>query len=111
MAPRALHDREGRDTYWVTVILRSPATMTERLTLESQRLVKTFIFVTDRNHKKCVLFTVLGLVEPASLGVIMMHEHVHLDGTPFFHAPEARHADMADADLTLENSGWIRQNP
>ncbi|XP_043197477.1 phosphotriesterase-related protein-like [Amphibalanus amphitrite] len=55
--------------------------------------------------------TVLGLVEPSSLGVTMMHEHMHLDFNVAFIPPEGKYAHKADCDFTLENSGWIRQNP
>ena len=63
---------------------------------------------------RCAAFlrpAVLGLVKPASLGVIMMHEHMHLDFNVAFIAPEGKDADKANCDFTLENSGWIRQNP
>ena len=69
--------------------------------------------VTDRAIRCVALLlpTVLGLLEPASLGVTMMHEHMHLDFNVAFIAPEGKHADKANCDFTLENSGWIRQNP
>ena len=68
--------------------------------------------VSDRTIRCAALLpTVLGLVEPASLGVTMMHEHMHLDFNVAFIAPEGKHADKANCDFTLENSGWIRQNP
>ena len=53
----------------------------------------------------------LGLVEPCSLGVTMMHEHMHLDFDVAFKPPLGKDAHKADCDFTLENSGWIRQNP
>lgn len=55
--------------------------------------------------------TVLGLVDPGSLGATMMHEHMHLDFNTTFIPPEGEDKAMAECDFTLENSGWIRQNP
>jgi phosphotriesterase-related protein len=53
--------------------------------------------------------TVLGLLDPVSLGVTMPHEHVFIDVTCMFDPPtEASDRNKAHAPFTLENLGWIR---
>ena len=55
--------------------------------------------------------TVLGLVEPAALGVTMPHEHLFADFVCMFDPPtEASDRHRAHAPFTLENLGWIRTN-
>lgn len=53
--------------------------------------------------------TVVGLLEPGSLGVTMPHEHVFIDTGCMFDPPtEASDRQKAHAPFTLENLGWIR---
>jgi len=53
--------------------------------------------------------TVLGLVEPGSLGVTMPHEHLFVDVTCMFDPPtEASDRVRAYAPFSLEHLGWIR---
>ncbi len=53
--------------------------------------------------------TVLGLVDPGSLGVTMPHEHLFADVTCMFDPPtEASDRRRAYAPFSLENLGWIR---
>lgn len=53
--------------------------------------------------------TVLGLVEPGSLGVTMPHEHLFVDLTCMFDPPtEATDRHRAYAPFALEQLGWIR---
>ena len=53
--------------------------------------------------------TVLGPVEPASLGVVMPHEHLFVDLTCMFDPPtEASDRSRAYAPFSLEHLGWIR---
>ena len=53
--------------------------------------------------------TVLGPVEPSSLGVVMPHEHLFVDLTCMFDPPtEASDRSRAFAPFSLEHLGWIR---
>jgi phosphotriesterase-related protein len=53
--------------------------------------------------------TVVGLVDPRSLGVTMPHEHVFVDITCMFDPPtEATDRHRAYAPFALEHLGWIR---
>ena len=53
--------------------------------------------------------SVLGLIEPASLGVTMPHEHLFVDLTCMFDPPtEASGRVRAYAPFSLEHLGWIR---
>ena len=53
--------------------------------------------------------TVLGPVAPASLGVVMPHEHLFVDLTCMFDMPtEASDRSRASAPFSLEHLGWIR---
>ena len=54
--------------------------------------------------------TVLGPVEPSSLGVVMPHEHLFVDLTCMFDPPtEASDRSRAFAPFSLEHLGWIRR--
>ena len=53
--------------------------------------------------------TVLGPIEPATLGVVMPHEHLFVDLTCMFDPPtEASDRSRAYAPFSLEHLGWIR---
>jgi phosphotriesterase-related protein len=53
--------------------------------------------------------TVLGLVDPSTLGVTMPHEHLFVDLTCMFDPPtEASDRQRAYAPFTLRNLHWIR---
>jgi phosphotriesterase-related protein len=53
--------------------------------------------------------TVLGLVDPGTLGVTMPHEHLFVDVTCMFDPPtEASDRHRAYAPFSLEHLGWIR---
>jgi phosphotriesterase-related protein len=55
--------------------------------------------------------TVLGLVEPESLGVTLSHEHLILDGRKLFQEPEEiSQKKLAYEPISLENLGWVRYN-
>ena len=56
--------------------------------------------------------TVLGLVEPESLGATMTHEHLISDGsTVWFSEPEEESArKMAHEPVSLENLWWLREH-
>ena len=55
--------------------------------------------------------TVLGTVDPDSLGLTLMHEHLLTDLSVFFQEPEeATIREMAHQPLTLENLHWVRYN-
>lgn len=57
--------------------------------------------------------TVLGLVEPSTLGAVLTHEHLSdtLDDRVFVNHPEVHSAHMSNSPVTLENLWWIRQFP
>ena len=55
--------------------------------------------------------TVLGLVDPQSLGPTMTHEHLLIDFRVMFNPPadaSVQHRSMEP--ITLENVGWVRYN-
>ena len=55
--------------------------------------------------------TVLGPVDPGTLGPAMTHEHLLIDFRVGFQPPEgASQAGLALEKLSLENLGWIRHN-
>ena len=56
--------------------------------------------------------TVLGPVSPGNLGPTTTHEHLLIDFTCMFNAPEeASERFKAFAPVTMENLGWVRYNP
>lgn len=56
--------------------------------------------------------TVRGPVDPRSLGMTMMHEHVFFDGSTYFSEPSDDVANaLSKEPLTLENLWRIRYNP
>ena len=53
--------------------------------------------------------TVTGDVAPSDLGVVLPHEHVLIDLGKFFEEPtDPIEKDYANAEVTLENLGWVR---
>jgi len=55
--------------------------------------------------------TVLGPIDPDSLGPTITHEHLLIDFRVVFQQPGvASQAGMAEEKLTLKNLGWIRHN-
>uniref|UniRef100_A0A2P2I146 Phosphotriesterase-related protein n=2 Tax=Hirondellea gigas TaxID=1518452 RepID=A0A2P2I146_9CRUS len=57
------------------------------------------------------VLTVLGPVEPCSLGRTLTHEHLSLDFRVAYTSPPALTEHKTECDFTLPNLGWIRQNP
>lgn len=55
--------------------------------------------------------TVCGLVDPDSLGQTLTHEHLFLDFDIAFTPAKPEEKHMEDCKFTMENLGWIRQNP
>ncbi|PZC44181.1 MAG: phosphotriesterase-related protein [Chloroflexi bacterium] len=55
--------------------------------------------------------TVIGPVDPKTLGPTMTHEHLLIDfSTMFVEPPEASQKFLAHQKLSMENLGWIRYN-
>ena len=55
--------------------------------------------------------TVIGAVDPRTLGPTMTHEHLLIDfSTMFVEPPEASQKFLAHQKLSMENLGWIRYN-
>ena len=58
------------------------------------------------------LWAVCGLIEPGQLGPTLTHEHLMLQADCFFVPPSvASDQKKTEAPFTMENLGWIRQNP
>ncbi|XP_045624915.2 LOW QUALITY PROTEIN: phosphotriesterase-related protein [Procambarus clarkii] len=55
--------------------------------------------------------TVCGLVEPSSLGKTLTHEHLFMEFDVAFTPAKPEEKYMEDCKFTMENLGWIRQNP
>jgi phosphotriesterase-related protein len=58
--------------------------------------------------------TVLGSVDSDHLGVTLMHEHVLIDASTWWHQPpadDARRQDMAHGPVTIEVLGALRNDP
>ena len=57
--------------------------------------------------------TVLGLIEPSSLGRTLTHEHISLDYKKCLRKPPRACDDhkMGSGHPTLSSLGWIQQNP
>jgi len=56
--------------------------------------------------------TVLGLIDPADLGITSMHEHVIIDFTVVFQKPESLIGiNRSYQPVSMENLGWIRYDP
>ncbi|MGI9604772.1 MAG: phosphotriesterase family protein [Acidimicrobiales bacterium] len=52
--------------------------------------------------------TVLGPVDRADLGIALAHDHVLMDGTfMYVDPPDPDDQLLADAEITLENRGWV----
>jgi phosphotriesterase-related protein len=55
--------------------------------------------------------TVLGPVDPATLGVTLTHEHLLIDFRVVYLQPkDAREEALAHAPITIQNLGWVRYN-
>jgi hypothetical protein len=54
---------------------------------------------------------VLGLIEPAELGVTWTHEHLSMEFNVAYCEPEGKNKGMELAPFTLPNLGFIRQYP
>ena len=55
--------------------------------------------------------TVLGPIEPSTMGITLPHEHLFVDTTPLLEVPtEASDLARSNMPFTLENLGWIRYN-
>lgn len=55
--------------------------------------------------------TVLGVIDPGSLGITSAHEHILIDFLVFFEEPtNASDRKMAHEPITLENLWWVRPN-
>ena len=55
--------------------------------------------------------TVLGPISPSELGPTTTHEHIHIDFSFMYRpAEDSPSQEKADADIALENLGWIRRN-
>lgn len=54
--------------------------------------------------------TVLGPIEPARLGVTLMHEHLLIENPSFVRPDDEPGRTLAEAPFTLGNLGWIRRN-
>lgn len=56
--------------------------------------------------------TVLGTVDPSTLGMTSMHEHVFIDFVCMYSPPEEAHGrQLAESKVGLENLGWVRYDP
>ncbi|KAK2145639.1 hypothetical protein LSH36_667g01041 [Paralvinella palmiformis] len=56
--------------------------------------------------------TVLGPINPDELGLTLCHEHLSMKFDVAFVPPtNPKYKAYEEAELTLENIGWIRQNP
>ena len=56
--------------------------------------------------------TVLGSIDPESLGLTLPHEHLLCDASVYFKEPtEKTQKTLAYQQIKMENLGWIRQNP
>ncbi|XP_076441010.1 N-acetyltaurine hydrolase-like [Babylonia areolata] len=65
--------------------------------------------MADRKYK---IQTVCGLIEAGELGPTLTHEHLMLEADPIFISPsEASSQHKTHMPFTMENLGWIRQNP
>ena len=55
--------------------------------------------------------TVLGPISPSELGPTTTHEHIYIDFSFMYRpAEDSPSQEKADADIALENFGWIRRN-
>ena len=61
-----------------------------------------------QNPRKGKIQTVLGLIEPAALGITLVHEHLMSDGTGWFVEPEdSFDKAMAYKPVTIDNLWWL----
>ena len=62
-----------------------------------------------------LLCIVLGLVPPSKIGITLTHEHLSHYNEIYceinWYKPKESELNYANCDWTLENIGWIRQNP
>ena len=60
-------------------------------------------------HLQGKVQTVLGVIDPAEMGITLPHEHLVSDGAAWFVEPEeATDRAMARAKVSLETLSWIR---
>ncbi len=65
----------------------------------------------DKNKSNRKVQTVLGSIDPDSLGITSMHEHLLADLSVFFTEPEEASArELAHQPLSLENLHFVRYN-
>jgi phosphotriesterase-related protein len=56
--------------------------------------------------------TVLGTIDPDSLGMTLTHEHLLCDASVYFNEPTDKILKtLAYQPINMENLGWLRQNP
>ncbi|KAL8596654.1 hypothetical protein ACOMHN_032596 [Nucella lapillus] len=63
------------------------------------------------SERKGKIQTVCGLMAPKSLGPTLTHEHLMLEAETFFIPPKASDQQKMPMTFTMNNLGWIRQNP
>lgn len=63
------------------------------------------------SEKSGTVYTVLGPKDASNTGHILPHEHLSMTFQFMYVPPEEKEAKMKDAAFSLENLGWIRQNP
>jgi len=64
-----------------------------------------------REDKTGKVQTVLGLVEPSSLGFVLPHEHLSADFSFLHIPPKETEKHKIHCGWTLPNTSWIRQHP
>ncbi|XP_022091804.1 phosphotriesterase-related protein-like isoform X2 [Acanthaster planci] len=58
------------------------------------------------------VLTVLGPIDPADLGCILSHEHLHADFGCFYSEPITEEGrEICRLPITMENLYWLRSNP
>jgi phosphotriesterase-related protein len=61
------------------------------------------------SHPAGRIQTVLGPIDPADLGLTLSHEHIMIDGSPWFLEPTlASEKHLAHEPVRLENLWWVR---
>ena len=56
--------------------------------------------------------TVLGPVDPSTLGMTTTHEHIFIDFVCMYTPPtEASAKHLGEEQVTMENLGWVRYDP
>lgn len=57
------------------------------------------------------IYTVLGPIDPDKIGATLTHEHLSMVFDVAFVPASESETDMMTLPITMENLGWIRQNP